>query len=94
MKTMKVTEKLFMLLFAAALSVLPLSAQIDDKYKDYREVYRDTITADPVSRVLVEKDTLADPHRIVANGFGKNWFLFGTVGAHSFRGDYSNQCYI
>ncbi len=90
MKTMKVTEKLFMLLFAAALSVLPLSAQIDDKYKDYREVYRDTITADPVSRVLVEKDTLADPHRIVANGFGKNWFLFGTVGAHSFRGDYSN----
>ena len=30
------------------------------------------------------------PYQVVTNKFGKNWFLFGTYGYHSFRGDYSN----
>ena len=72
------------------MAALPMQAQIDDKYKDYREVYRDTVTMDPLDYVLLQKDTLVDPYRVVTNSFGKNWFVFGTGGAHTFRGDYSN----
>ena len=91
MKSMKLSEKFFMLLLVGILSVLPLRAQIDDKYKDYREVYRDTITAEPLTKVRLEKDTIADPHRVVTNGFAKNWFVFATGGVHTFRGDHSNM---
>ena len=30
------------------------------------------------------------PYQVVTHKCGKNWFLFGTYGYHSFRGDYSN----
>lgn len=47
-----------------------------------------TITERPLE--TEEVITPLEPLRVVTNKFGKNWFLFGTVGAHTFRGDYSN----
>ncbi|MGX8708304.1 MAG: hypothetical protein ACSW72_06075, partial [Bacteroidales bacterium] len=78
------------LVLAGVMAALPMQAQIDDKYKDYREVYRDTVTMAPQEYVFLQKDTLVDPYRVVTNRFGKNWFVFATGGAHTFRGDYSN----
>lgn len=78
------------LLLVGVVAALPLQAQIDDKYKDYREVYRDTVTRAPHDVLLLQKDTLVDPYRVVTNSFGKNWFVFGTGGVHTFRGDYSS----
>lgn len=78
------------LVLVGAMAALPMQAQIDDKYKDYREVYRDTLTMAPQEYVFLQKDTLVDPYRVVTNRFGKNWFVFATGGAHTFRGDYSN----
>ncbi len=37
---------------------------------------------------VIEPDTLA-PLAVVTNKFGKNWFVFATGGAHTFRGDFS-----
>ena len=88
-KTIKTAWALLAL--ALGLSVAaPSWAQIDDKYKDYREVYRDTVTAQPRTEIVAQKDTLIDPQRVMSNSFGRNWFVYGTVGAHSFRGDYSS----
>ncbi len=78
------------LVLVGVMAALPMQAQIDDKYKDYREVYRDTVTMAPQEYVFLQKDTLVDPYRVVTNRFGKNWFVFATGGAHTFRGDYSN----
>ena len=36
------------LVLVGVMAALPMQAQIDDKYKDYREVYRDTVTMDPL----------------------------------------------
>ncbi len=75
-----------------ALSLLasaPMWGQLE-KYKDYREVYRDTVNFEPRT-VNVEKDSILNRHRVVTNGFGRNWFVYGTAGAHSFRGDFSND---
>lgn len=80
-------QKILLLLFAVSV-VLPLRAQIDDKYQDYREVMRDT-TALVEGHMTIVRDTLLDPFRIVTNHFGYNWFLTGSGGVHSFRGDYS-----
>ena len=78
------------LVLVGVMAALPMQAQIDDKYKDYREVYRDTVTMAPQEYVFLQKDTLVDPYRVVTNRFGKNWFVFATGGVHTFRGDYSN----
>lgn len=56
----------------------------------YEEVYRDTVTIDAPTVITVQKDSILEPMRVVTNKFGKNWFVFATVGAHSFRGDHSN----
>ena len=60
-----------------------------DKYKDYPVIYTDTVDYTAPTQVTVKTDTVYDPMRVVTNRFDKNWFVFGTVGAHSFRGDYS-----
>lgn len=62
----------------------------EDKYKDYREVFRDTTDYVAPTELGVRKDSILDPLRVVTNKFGKNWFVFATGGVHSFRGDYSN----
>ncbi|WP_297900439.1 hypothetical protein [uncultured Parabacteroides sp.] len=62
----------------------------EDKYKDYREVFRDTTDYVAPTELNVYKDSILDPLRVVTNRFGKNWFVFATGGVHSFRGDYSN----
>lgn len=63
----------------------------EEKYRDYREVYRDTTDYVAPTELGVQKDSILDPLRVVTNKFGKNWFVFATGGVHSFRGDYSND---
>ena len=83
------------LLFAVFATVLVLSglvpahAQIDTLFRDYREVYRDTVLVVDTVRVYVEKEKPVDPFQVISNPFSQNWFIFGTGGAHTFRGDYS-----
>ena len=60
-------------------------AQVDDKYKDYREVYRDSVLVANTKEVFVQGET-DDPFQVVSNPFRQNWFVFGTAGVHSFRG--------
>ncbi len=64
-------------------------AQVE-KYKDYKEVFRDTTDYIAPTELSMQKDSILDPLRVVTNKFGKNWFVFVTGGVHSFRGDYSN----
>ena len=71
--------------------IMPAHAQIDSLYRDYREVYRDTILVVDTVRVYVEKEMPEDPFQVISNPFRQNWFVFGTGGAHTFRGDYSND---
>lgn len=73
-------------LFAGVVSY----AQVDDKYKDYREVYRDSVLVANTRDVIVMNEG-QDPFEVVSNPFRQNWFVFGTVGGHTFRGDYSND---
>ena len=75
---------------AGLLAALPLAAQVDDKYKDYREVYRDSVVVANTKEVIVVNDG-QNPFEVVSNPFRQNWFVFGTAGAHTFRGDYSND---
>ena len=63
----------------------------EDKYKDYREVYRDTTDYVAPTELGIKKDTIVDPLRVVTNKFGKNWFIFATGGLHTYRGDYSTM---
>ena len=83
------------LLFAVFATVLVLSglvpahAQVDTLFRDYREVYRDTVLVVDTVRVYVEKEKPVDPFQVISNPFRQNWFIFGTGGAHTFRGDYS-----
>lgn len=72
------------------LAALPLAAQVDDKYKDYREVYRDSVLVANTKDVFVKSDG-NDPYEVVSNPFRQNWFVFATGGGHTFRGDYSND---
>ena len=74
----------------AAVGGSELKAQ-EDKYNDYREVYRDTVDFVAPTETRVQADTLFDPLRVVTNKFGKNWFVFVTGGAHAFLGDYSGD---
>ncbi len=79
------------LLAALGLSVATLLfAQVDDKYKDYREVYRDSVLVADKKEVLVLPNQ-GSPFEVVANPFRQNWFVFATAGGHSFRGDYSKD---
>ena len=73
----------------AMLGVLPANAQIDDMYRDYREVYRDTILVTDKKEVTVSGDKYTDPYQVVSNPLRQNWFVFATGGAHTFMGDYS-----
>ena len=78
------------LIVLGLLAALPLAAQVDDKYKDYREVYRDSVLVTDTKEVLVQGEG-NNPFEVVSNPFRQNWFVFGTAGAHTFRGDYSND---
>ena len=72
--------------FAAA---APVWAQLD-QYRDYKEVYRDTTVAPIVTDSGSRTELTLDPYRVVTNTFEKNWFVYATAGAHTFRGDYSS----
>ena len=65
-------------------------AQVDDKYKDFQEVYRDSVEVAHEKEVVIRNDG-RDPFEVVSNPFRQNWFVSGTVGAHSFRGDFSKD---
>lgn len=56
---------------------------------EFTEVYRDT-TLYVAPTQIIRKDSILEPMKVVTNKFGKNWFVFATVGAHTFIGDYSN----
>ena len=73
------------------LATLPLAAQVDDKYKDYREVYRDSVLVADTKEVFVKGDDGNNPFEVVSNPFRQNWFVFATAGGHTFRGDYSKD---
>lgn len=68
---------------------LPEHQNVPD-FSEFEEIYRDTVSYIAPTIVSVQRDSILEPVRVVTNKFGKNWFLFGTVGVHSFRGDYSN----
>ena len=67
-----------------------VAQEVNDPYQAYKEVYRDTTYYQAPTQIVMERDSIFDPHRVVTNRFGKDWFFFGAVGAHAFRGDYSN----
>ena len=79
-----------LLTIVLSFSTSEVSAQID-KYKDYREIYRDTAYFEAPTQLQVVMDSILDPYRVVTNHFNRNWFVFATAGAHTFRGDYSND---
>ena len=53
------------------LATLPLAAQVDDKYKDYREVYRDSVLVANTRDVIVMNEG-QDPFEVVSNPFRQN----------------------
>lgn len=74
----------------AAMAGTTAYAQVDN-YKDYREVYRDTVDVTSPTMTRVVRDTVYMPKQIMTNGFLDNWFVFATGGVHSFIGDYSDM---
>ena len=85
---MKKIHSLTALSLAAMFSTTAM-AQVD-KYKDYREVYRDTVDVVDPTYTRVVRDTVFTGQQVMTNGFLDNWFVFATGGVHSFFGDYSN----
>ena len=85
---MKKIHSLTALSIAAMFSTTAM-AQVD-KYKDYREVYRDTVDVVSPTYTRVVRDTVFNGQHIMTNGFLDNWFVFATGGVHTFFGDYSN----
>lgn len=57
---------------------------------DYSVVSIDTVSTTAPTEIIIKRDSIYDPLRVVTNKFGKNWFAFATAGVHSFRGDFSN----
>lgn len=57
---------------------------------DYKVIYTDTVSYVAPPEIIVQRDSIYDPLRVVTNKFGKNWFAFATAGVHTFRGDFSN----
>ena len=84
-KTGFYSAKKMIFAIAAALFMLPSFAQS----VGMREVLRDTTYYESPTEIEIQRDSLNDPMRVVTNRFGKDWFLFGDVGIHTFRGDYS-----
>ncbi len=84
----EMNRRLLLLLALTVFSVTSVLAQ-RDKYKDYPVIYTDTVDFTAPTQVTLQSDTVYDPMRVVTNRFSKNWFVFGTIGAHTFRGDYS-----
>ena len=85
---MKKIYSLTALSIAAMFSTTAM-AQVD-KYKDYREVYRDTVDVVAPTYTRVVRDTVFNGQHIMTNGFLDNWFGYATGGVHTFLGDYSN----
>ncbi len=83
-------KKTILLTCAIALFSAADSFAQRDKYADYPVIYTDTVDYTAPTEVTVLTDTIYDPKRVVTNHFGQNWFVFGTVGLHTFRGDYSS----
>ena len=90
MKNKHFLSRVALLLTLGFSAAAPAWAQLD-KYKDYREVYRDTVDAAPQSRIFVQQDTVINPNQVVMNSFGRNWFVYGTAGAHTYIGDFSRD---
>lgn len=56
---------------------------------DNKIISEDTVTYIAPTEIIIERDSLYDPLRVVTNKFGKNWFAFLEGGVHTFRGDFS-----
>lgn len=83
-------------IFVLSVLALTASAQSSQELRhavsdsDYKIVSMDTVSYTAPTEIIVERDSIYDPLRVVTNKFGKNWFAFATAGAHTFRGDFSN----
>lgn len=69
--------------------LLPLAVSAQER-DDMRVISTDTTTYQAPTEFYMHRDSIMDPHRVVTNKFTKDWFVFGEVGAHSLRGDYSD----
>lgn len=56
------------------------------EHGDFTEIYRDTTLYVAPTNVLVTRE-LVEEGTIIKNNFKRNWFVFGTVGVHSYIGD-------
>lgn len=85
-----------LLIFVLAFFTSHISAQLpggEDSFSvdsDYKIISRDTTTYVAPTEIIIQKDSIYDPLRVVTNKFGKNWFAFATAGVQTFRGDFSN----
>ncbi len=70
------------------------STRLDSLVREYKaKNYRLELDEAYNSGIMesVVNDSTLDPLTVVTNKFGKNWFIFATGGAHTFRGDYSTD---
>ena len=90
MKTRKSIGSAARVFLAGLMTTFALTSAAQNNVGALREVLRDTTYYDAPTTIRVERDLLSDPMRVVTNRFSKDWFLYGDVGVHTFRGDYSN----
>ncbi|MCH5216306.1 MAG: hypothetical protein J1F10_05145 [Muribaculaceae bacterium] len=90
MKTRKSIGFAARVFLAGLMTTFALTSAAQNNAGALREVLRDTTYYDAPTTIHVERDSLFDPMRVVTNRFSKDWFLYGDVGVHTFRGDYSN----
>ena len=64
MKRLNLVRRVLTVVALAFLASSPTWGQIDEMYKDYREVYRDTVMSKPRTRILAQR-AAAFPHALM-----------------------------
>lgn len=58
--------------------------------KDFTEIYNDTLLYQAPTTVLVEQAVDENAPVVLEHNFRRNWYVFGTVGAHAFLNEFSH----